>query len=298
VIRTWTAALLALGALLAGGCTAPAPHASAPTPSAAPTTAQPRTAPGSAAARPGGYYLALGDSIAYGYQQSKVEAGLPPAAFRTGYVDLVAARLAALRPGVRTVNYSCPGESTASFTRGCRWRSGGGRLHADYRGSQLSAALAFLRAHPGQVNPITVSLIGNDVNALADACPGVDLTCLLGKLPAALDGYRIRLTALLAQLRAAAPDAVVVVVGSYDPLVEALPLADPVVARANAAAADAARAAGARFVDPMPMFNPAGTGERTTLCRLVAVCDRRDPHPTDAGYRGLADLVWTATDFG
>ncbi len=40
---------------------------------------------------PQSYYLALGDSIAYGFQPPKASAGLPPSAFDTGYVDLFAA---------------------------------------------------------------------------------------------------------------------------------------------------------------------------------------------------------------
>jgi hypothetical protein len=61
---------------------------------------------------PKAYYLALGDSIAYGFQTSKALAGLPPDAFNTGYADLFAARLRQLRPRIATINYACPGEST------------------------------------------------------------------------------------------------------------------------------------------------------------------------------------------
>jgi lysophospholipase L1-like esterase len=43
------------------------------------------------------YYLALGDSITYGFQPAKF--GLPPSGFDTGYVDVFAARLRALAPG-------------------------------------------------------------------------------------------------------------------------------------------------------------------------------------------------------
>ena len=56
-----------------------------------------------AAARPANfdppkrYYLALGDSIGYGFQTNKALAGLPPQAFNTGYVDLFSARLRHLR---------------------------------------------------------------------------------------------------------------------------------------------------------------------------------------------------------
>ncbi len=48
------------------------------------------TATGLGKKGPQSYYLALGDSIAYGYQPGK---GGPPGAFDTGYVDPFAARL-------------------------------------------------------------------------------------------------------------------------------------------------------------------------------------------------------------
>jgi lysophospholipase L1-like esterase len=57
------------------------------------------------------YYLALGDSIAYGLRPAKVTAGLPPTGFRTGYVDLFAARLRKFSTKLHVVNYSCPGEA-------------------------------------------------------------------------------------------------------------------------------------------------------------------------------------------
>jgi hypothetical protein len=37
-------------------------------------------------ASPGRYYLALGDSLTYGIQPGKVDAGLPPSGFETGFV--------------------------------------------------------------------------------------------------------------------------------------------------------------------------------------------------------------------
>src|SRR5260221_8200366 len=75
---------------------------------------------------PQAYYLALGDSIAYGIQPAKVDAGLPPSRFRTGYVDVFAARLRALAPKIQVVNYSCPGETTRTFIDGkCPWLAEG-----------------------------------------------------------------------------------------------------------------------------------------------------------------------------
>ena len=60
---------------------------------------------GRGATAPQRYYLALGDSIAYGIQPTKLKPGARPSDFRTGYVDVVAARLRKASPGLQVVNY-------------------------------------------------------------------------------------------------------------------------------------------------------------------------------------------------
>ena len=78
---------------------------------------------------PKSHYLALGDSIAYGYQAFKFVAGLPPSAYNTGYVDVFATRLRQIQPAILTINYGCPGESTGSFVSGpCLWSATGHEL--------------------------------------------------------------------------------------------------------------------------------------------------------------------------
>jgi lysophospholipase L1-like esterase len=136
---------------------------------------------------PKSYYLALGDSVTYGYQASKVRAGLPPSAFNTGYVDDFGVRLRQIQPVVvTTVNYGCPGETTASFISGpCLWTAIGQQLHDNFSESQLDAAVAFLRAHPGEVSPITITLWGNDVSQFVGSCAG-DPTCIQNGAPSFL----------------------------------------------------------------------------------------------------------------
>src|SRR5262245_26919836 len=127
---------------------------------------------------PKAYYLALGDSVAYGYQLPKFLAGLPPSGFNTGYVDVFAARLRLIRPEITVVNYGCPGETSSSFIGGpCIWSALGLALHDDFENSQLDGAEAFLRAHPGQVSPITLTLWGGDVRELIQSCGG-DFSCI------------------------------------------------------------------------------------------------------------------------
>jgi lysophospholipase L1-like esterase len=248
---------------------------------------------------PKNYYLALGDSVAYGFQTSKALAGLPPDAFNTGYADLFAARLRQLRPQIATVNYSCPGESTTSFVLPCIWKTSGHALHNDYSGSQLDAALGFLAAHRGKVSPITLSLNGNDINDFLRTCPPGDLACIQNGAPVAIAAYRARLTSILTRLRAAAPDAEIIVVGAYDPNIGAFAFADPLFTQLNQAQQAAAATVRARFADPFPVFNPQGddTAETTAICTLTLLCTEGDGHPSDAGYRALADIVWAASGY-
>ena len=64
------------------------------------------------------YYLALGDSLAFGFQFVKFNANFPsvPAStFSTGYVDDFSGMLQEIRPGIATLNYGCPGETSVDI---------------------------------------------------------------------------------------------------------------------------------------------------------------------------------------
>jgi lysophospholipase L1-like esterase len=239
---------------------------------------------------PQGYYLALGDSMAYGFQPTK--ANVPPSALRTGYVDLFAARLRKLSPTVKVVNYGCPGESTVTFLRGgCDWLKHGGKLHNGFRGSQLEAAQAFLRAHSGQVSPITVTLWGNDLP--------LPLSQNAKRAPMAIASFGSRLTSTLEQLRAAAPTSEIIVTSAWNPEADRLAQAEPLYRSLDAAIRLSATASRARVANMFAALN--GTGnvkkQQARLCRLTFSCSKGDPHPTDAGYRAMADAFMTASGY-
>jgi lysophospholipase L1-like esterase len=239
---------------------------------------------------PQSYYLALGDSITYGIQPTKVTPGTVPSAFDTGYVDVFAARLRKLSPKIRVVNYGCPGETTVTFTRGrCSGLADGVKLHDAYRGSQLGAALSFLRAHRGQVSPITVTLWGNDVLPLSEK----------GKrAPSVIASFATRFNSILQQLRTAAPTAEIIVSGAWNPEADRLAQTEPLYRSLDAAIARAAAASRARHAI-FAALN--GTGNVSTqqarLCRLTFFCSKGDPHPTDAGYRAMAGAFMAASGY-
>ena len=252
---------------------------------------------------PKSYYLALGDSLAYGFQSFKFAEDLPPSAYNTGYVDVFGARLRQIRPAIVTVNYGCPGESTESFvTGGCIWTTTGHLLHDSFSGSQLQAALTFLIAHPDQVSPITFTLGTNDLPGLLTPCTvngNIDGNCVLQNAPSFISNVVGRISAILHALRSAAPSAEIIVMGAPDPYISALAFADPLYQSFDSSLAEAASADRARFADPFPIFNPQGdlSYEVQTICTLTLLCRDADSHPSDAGYQALAALVFDVSQY-
>lgn len=236
------------------------------------------------------YQLALGDSMAYGFQPTKANA--PPSAVDTGYAGLFAARLRKLSPKLQVVNYGCPGESTVTFTRGgCDWLKHGGKLHDPFRGSQLEAAKRFLRAHPGKVSPITVTLWGNDLP--------LPLSQNAKRAPRAIASFGSRLTSILEQLRATAPTSEIIVTGAWNPEADRLAQVEALYRSVDMVIKRSATASRARVANMFAALDGTGNvkAQQARLCSLTFYCSKGDPHPTDAGYRAMADAFMTASGY-
>jgi lysophospholipase L1-like esterase len=248
---------------------------------------------------PQAYYLALGDSMAYGFQPAKAQKNLPPSGFNTGYVDVFAARLRTLAPGLQVVNYGCPGESTVTFLKhDCPALADGIRLHDSYTGPQLDAALAFLHAHPGQVSPITITLWGNDFAGFEERCHN-KLRCIRKRAPHATASIGSRLRSILVQLRTAAPQADIIATGAWNFEVNRFAQIAFLYRKLDKRIKRAAKQAGARVANMRLVFNPRGSiaKKRARICALTFVCSEGDPHPKDAGYRAMAKAFLKAAGY-
>jgi lysophospholipase L1-like esterase len=250
-------------------------------------------------------YLALGDSLAFGYSQAKFEKLLPnedPSGYHTGYVDDFGGFLQLLHPGLQIVNDGCPGETTDSFIAGpCQYQQLF-PLHHPYSGgkssSQLSDALAYLVAHHGAVNPITLDIGANDALAVIKTTCNLEPVCIAGHAPALFAHIGSNLGLILADLRGAAPRTQIIVLGLYNPFGATIPGADELTAKLNEVMAQVAAGAGARFADPLPLFNPPGSLEQPTICLLTNMCTPQvDIHPTDLGYGVLAGVILSKYSF-
>jgi lysophospholipase L1-like esterase len=137
-------------------------------------------------------YLALGDSVTFGYQEPQVQ---PPPDYSNAssfpaYPEFVGDAL-----HLRTRNAACPGETTASFidpsapSNGCENiypnASGGYRtafpLHVSYDGSQLAYAVKFLKSHP-RTRLVSLMIGANDLflcqRTTSDGCSSERQTTL------------------------------------------------------------------------------------------------------------------------
>lgn len=228
------------------------------------------------------YYLALGDSISFGYQ--------PDFDFTSGFVDDV---FSDLRKANVTdlVNYACAGEtSTTMITGDCV----GHLIHHDaYIGPQLDAATSFLRRHAGAVNPVTLNIGSNDVLPDWDSStcsPTSNSTQDLATLDTNLT--QTILPALKSALGNQYRTSDLVLLNYYNPFASECPNSASFANMLNShLAADAAR-----FDIPVADVYAAFGGDAHMadhICDYTWICNARfhDFHPTTAGYRVIASAV-------
>jgi lysophospholipase L1-like esterase len=287
-------------------------------------------APAAGASGPGNTYLALGDSLAYGYHQAQFqnelkEKGFVEAAnFDDGYVDDFGATLKLLNPKLTIVNDGCPGETTDTMIKGsgvgAAFCAGGPTgtpfpkafLHHSYPGTQLADALAIAK-EPG-VGTITLDIGANDILQFLGSTCGFPtaFTCTEEQVAAEIGHVVTNIGSILGQLRAAAPKAKIVFVSQYNPYPTVLSpegRGDATVEALNTAIKGVASTLGVRFANTARVINFSGThggpeaGDIPTVCAFTAMCPggtfnpaspEADIHPTKAGYAAMAAVTAVA----
>jgi lysophospholipase L1-like esterase len=249
-----------------------------------------------------GTYLALGDSVAFGYVPPQA---VPPPNYRdahsfVGYPEDVAQ---ALR--IRAWNASCPGETTDSMlvagvvSNGCENSPGsptGYRtlypLHVQYQGTQMQYALKYLAVHR-HTQLVTIGIGANDVflcqETTADHCASA------AELQAVLQEIQANLTAIYTQIRD---------VGHYQgPLVAltyySLDYSDPVQVAGtqllDSVIASVTQAFGGKVADGFAAFagpSAAFGGSPCAAGLLIKLPDGTcNIHPSPAGQLLLAQAI-------
>ncbi len=244
-----------------------------------------------------GWYLALGDSLAAGYQpgQGDDKTG--------GYVGGVLDAVRTTTPKTKLVNVACSGETVVTMVRGGRC--------AYEEGTQLEQAVEFLHAHRRTTPLVTIDIGANDVQRCVSRTPlGIDLVCIQQGLG---DVQRL-LPKVLAQLHRAAPGARIIVLNYYNPFLAAYltgpagqALAQQSVAlqaSLNAIIAGSAASVGAQVADVATAFRSTDTTPVTvpalggsvptnvaTICAWTWMCQLGDIHANDTGYAVMSGVV-------
>jgi hypothetical protein len=88
--------------------------------------------------------------------------------------------------------------------------------------------------------------------------------------------------------------------GAWDPEADRLAQTGPLYRSVDAAIERAAAASRVRVANMFAALNGPGNVERqkARLCTLTFVCSKGDPHPTNAGYRSMANAFFAASGYG
>ena len=236
-------------------------------------------------------YLALGDSLAFGYDPT-VAVDLNN---YHGYPQFVSEGIHR-----KVANASCFGETSGSFLAagvqdlGCSaWKQAGLPLFVPYAGTQMDYAVNYLQNNP---NPqfVTINIGGNDLGVLQLNC-NFDLTCEFNALPGMLAAYGQNMLTIFTRLRVEAGYQGPIVLLTYYVFNYNDPVQVGAFTELNGIAAGIATSFGAKIADGFTAFQAAAApfgGDSCAAGLLVKLPNGTcDTHASLAGQQLLAKTV-------
>lgn len=256
----------------------------------------------------GATYLALGDSVTFGYMEPNVvpAPNYSNASSFVGYPQIVGRLLR-----LKAVNAACPGETSSSFintsaqSNGCENSFGGGPayrpqfpLHVHYSGSQLAFAVSYLKRNR-KVRLVSLMIGANDVflcqKTTSDGCLSAsDQQTVFGTI-----SRNVR--TILSAIRNKARYRGQIVIVNYYSLDYSSSLFNNVSLGINNAVDSSAKAFRVQFADGYGQFQAATSifGGSTCTAGLITKLSTGScgVHPTRAGQGLLAQAVVYALRF-
>jgi lysophospholipase L1-like esterase len=250
----------------------------------------------------GGTYLALWDSVAFGYVPPEAVPApnyLDPSSF-VGYPEDVAQAL-----HIPVANASCPGETTASFyipgaqSNGCENSPGSSvgyrtefPLHVQYAGTQMLYALRYLATHRN-TRLVTINIGANDTflceETTADGCASP------AELQAVLKKIQVNLAIIYFLIRDVARYHGPLVALSYYSLSYSDPTQVAGTEALNSAIASVTEKFGGKVADGFAAFegpSDAAGGSPCAAGLLIKLPDGTcNIHPSPAGHQLLAQAI-------
>jgi lysophospholipase L1-like esterase len=263
-----------------------------------------RSAPTGLDLRPvvaGSGYLALGDSVTFGYREPDTT---PPPNYKVassfvGYPEDLGAAL-----GLHVTNPACSGETSGSFihanaqSNGCEHSFNGGPgyrsafpLHVAYTGSQLAFAVKFLKTHP-DTRLVSLMIGAND----AFVCEETTSDACATEFPAVVASIEKNVTTILQAIRKSYSGQIVILnyyTGDYS-----TPAATAASRGLNFAQDTAAKPFGVEIANGYGAFRIASTHSGDNACTAGLLTQLNGAktgtcgvHPSVAGQSVLAQAV-------
>lgn len=246
-----------------------------------------------AASAPPPPYLALGDSVAFGYSPL-VD---PSDAHNfSGYPTP-----AALALNESLTNAACPGETSSHFIdltgsdNGCGAYRANFPLHVAYSGAQLAFADSFLQSHPA-TQLVSINIGANDLFVLQRACLG-SITCIENGLPGMLATLAANLNTIYGHIRNLDGYHNALVALTYYSLNYTDPVGTGIISQVNNVVAQVTLSWGGKVADGFGAFKaitvPTFNGDSCAAGLLIlvsgATCNIHPSYPSDNGLESHAD---------
>lgn len=240
-------------------------------------------------------YLALGDSLTFGFDPSN-PASLTPSFADQGFVRPVADYMTNFNGGVRPTvrNLGVAGELSTSFFSAIAppgWPNRVPQLNLNYPNTTtpqhdlMVSSIGAIHAAGGRVGFVSLLFGSNDIlylvntPAFQSATPAAQQAMLASTINTVLTNYQT----VLPEVRTLAPEATLLMPGYYNPFPSFAPehaLYDSILQVFNPAVRSLAQGFGGRYVDLYPVI----AGRELLLTNIAT----GDVHPNQAGYTALS----------
>lgn len=241
-------------------------------------------------------YLALGDSVAFGFNP------LLNRSNADNFIGYPTTAAAALKENL--TNAACPGETSSHFIdlsgsdNGCGPYRSVFPLHVAYSTTQLAFTDAFLQSHPMTL-VVSINIGANDLFVLERACAG-QVSCVLAGLPAMLATLSANLDTIYGDIRNTDGYHHRLVALTYYSLNYSDPVGTGVISKVNQAVVARTLAWGGIVADGFGAFKAATTafgGDSCAAGLLIVLSSSPltcDVHPTPAGRDLLGQAIVNA----
>jgi hypothetical protein len=189
---------------------------------------------------------------------------------------------------------ACPDETTATFLNGKCPRQSLVKTSYGANPSQLAAALAFIKSHPGKVSPVTINVGAQDILSDFDLKHCTNTPALYQDLPNAIANFKNIIHQLKTALNGTGD---LITLTYYNPYAQQCTDLAPLGQQLNQPITDTAHQNGVLLADVFGAFGGI-TAPNPRVCDLTWICSKSSTiDATTAGHTLIAQAIEAAVHY-